>query len=227
MRPSFLIIPPDQEPCGDIYNPCELPGIGVVVQRRQPGGPIEWPDGARCDEILGGCFPPDQPPILGPEPFYNKGGSVNTFINGSAHSGSVSAKFGGGFKLQIVAAIRSIDIYDKDDVCQPIIDDLLERLDAGGIWIAVFGSPISYAAGEWVGKEAGTSASGGTIYINTAPAGGNWNEDGTVNERQLRKTLTEEGIHAYFDTDVSHTRSATEEELAAMNKMRTACGKWN
>jgi hypothetical protein len=39
--------------------------------------------------------------------------------------------------------------------------------------------------------------------------------------------MTEEGIHAYFDTDVGHGSGYTPEQNAAMAKMREVCGYWD
>lgn len=181
--------------------------------RRQPNGPVEWPGGQPCTQIPGGCFPDDEPPILGPEPFYSFGGTP--VPKGFTYPGSQPS--GGQQKAEIQLAIKQIALYDQDNICQPIIADLLKRLNSGGIWVA---PDMGVAAGRWANKENGK----GTIYISTRP-GDNWNEDGTVN-RQLRKTLTEEGIHAYFDTDVSHVSGATQEQRAAMQKMRDVCGKF-
>jgi hypothetical protein len=81
---------------------------------------------------------------------------------------------------------------------------------------------MGYPSGQWVNEEAGQ----GTVYINMAP-GYNWNADGSVDRRTLRKTMTEEGIHAYFDTDVGHGSGYTPEQNAAMAKMREVCGYWD
>jgi len=212
--PAFDITPD----CGHIYNPCKLNGINVVV-RRQPSGPEEWPGGTACTNLPGGCFPQDGPVIIGPTVYYGWSGPP-VRAKGTLYMGATIAT--GQKASEIQMAIRLITNYDDDvshDLCQPIVNALLSKLNSGGIYVAPFTQ--TSASGVWKNDE----AQAGTIYIRSDP-GYNWNNDGNVDMRALRKTITEEGIHMYFDTDVGHGSGYTAEQQAAMDRMQTACGYW-
>jgi hypothetical protein len=111
-------------------------------------------------------------------------------------------------------AIREISNHDQAEICRPIVLALLDKLN-GGIWVGEF----DWGNGRWMNNELGA----GTIYINVKP-GFIWNNDGTLDRNQLRETLTEEGIHLYFDTDVGHNSGDTPEQREAMETMRQVCG---
>ena len=84
---------------------------------------------------------------------------------------------------------------------------------------------MATATNSVLGERTREEVGGGTIYINAYKGQNyNWNVDGSLNKTRLRKTLTEEGIHSYFDSDVGHGGGYTEDQERAMAEMRQYCG---
>lgn len=102
----------------------------------------------------------------------------------------------------------------------PIWTMMESRLGSDGIWMA--NRDNGTWGGEWVRNEGAK----GIVYVSSSP-GMNWWSDGSPDMDQLRKTVIEEGIHAWFDIDVSHGPDQTAETLAAMEQARGFCGKYD
>ena len=212
--PSFDQLPPGC--AGNIYHPCEIDGVLVVV-RRQPGGPIQWPGGMPCTSLPGGCFPdnpgtPDNTPIVGPQPYWGYGGPyLNVAQTASAYGWTNVGFLSADKRAAIQMAIREISQHWP--ACQRIATELNGRLSTGGILGGTPPNPI--VRGEWARKAAG----GGLIFINTAPgAPVDWNDPIDV-----RKLIGHEGVHMYFDTDATHTGDA-DQQRAFMDMMYACTG---
>jgi hypothetical protein len=216
--PQSMMVGPryctDEDLEGTIYDPVWMDGDHWRAWCREPGGGKEWgDDGKKCEDIPGGCFPGDTVVIIGPKPYYNGSGAAP---KGSDSNWSGAAEASGQYKGDIQMAIRAISRYDRQNTCEPIVRELLRRLNRGGIWTG----QSSWRRGEWVNVE----KEGGTIYVNRRP-GFLWRADGSlISERVLRNTLAEEGIHMWFDTDIGHSGSDPDYKHDAMDTMRTKCG---
>jgi hypothetical protein len=164
VSPSF-----DMEPdCGHIYDPCEIEGL-VVVIRRQPLGPIEWPFPwpKPCTDLPGGCFPEDGDPIVGPKPYYGYGGPYWTIGQAAENHGWEDASpLSSKQRAEVQMEIRAISHFTPA-VCAPLAAELSKRL-GGGIW----GGHNDYANGEWAREVGG----GGLIfgYFRISQRGDGW-----------------------------------------------------
>ena len=201
------------DPCF-VYEPCLIGGIWVITRRRLEDE-VKWPEGIECGGIPGGCFTPSGI-VFGREPYMAPRGNINP-------PGTKYARYGargptGTESRDMQRALN--DLKRRWPDCAPIADMMSDRLGSGGIWMANRNN--ASWGGEWV-REEGMK---GVVYISYEP-GLNWDSSGTPFMRDLRKTLTEEGIHAWFDQEVGHGSLATDEEKAAMAQAREECGYWS
>jgi hypothetical protein len=123
-------------------------------------------------------------------------------------------------RATVQLAISRIFHAIRDPMCEDLVSELASRV-SWGIYLAT----ENYSRlGEWVGEEPD-----GTIYLNSKPGElwdsfGNVIDEGSPSE-PLLNTLIEEMIHMWFDTDIGHSPTDTDEQQAAFDLMRGACGK--
>ncbi len=199
------------DPCF-IYEPCLIDGIWVITRRR-PDQPVQWPEGVECGGIPGGCFTPNGV-FFGREPWLAPRGTINP--PGTEFAADGARPPSGTESRDMQRALTELE--RRWPKCKPLVQMMKDRIGSGGIWMANRNN--GWWLGEWVREE----GQRGVVYI-SYENGGNWT-NGTADISRLRRTLTEEAIHAWFDTDVGHGSQATDEQKAAMEQARQDCGKW-